>query len=154
MLDALPGHGAGDFAPRRPSPGDHTVKDDAPRSVAIVGASADRAKFGNKSVRAHLQQGWQVFPIHPQAAEIEGLKVYRSLRDLPRPVHRVSLYVPAKVGLALVDDLVAVGAVELFVNPGAESPELIERMEAAGLNPIQACSILALDARPADFPDA
>jgi hypothetical protein len=64
------------------------------------------------------------------------------------------LYVPAKVGLALVDDLVAVGAVELFVNPGAESPELIERMEAAGLNPIQACSIVALDARPADFPDA
>ena len=38
-------------------------------TVAIIGASTDRSKFGNKSVRAHLQQGYEVFPVNPKGGE-------------------------------------------------------------------------------------
>jgi predicted CoA-binding protein len=52
-------------------------------TVAVVGASRDRSKFGNISVRAHLQQGYEVFPVNPNADEVEGLPAFESLADVP-----------------------------------------------------------------------
>ncbi len=49
-------------------------------SIAIIGASADRLKFGNKAVRAYQQRGCIVYPTHPAAAEIEGLADYKTFR--------------------------------------------------------------------------
>jgi predicted CoA-binding protein len=111
-------------------------------TVAIVGASADRAKFSNKSLLAHLQAGYDVFPVHPKEESIEGIKCYRSVLDIPVALDRISLYVPAAVGVKLLDDIAAKGCRELWVNPGAESPELMERAAALGLNAINACSSL------------
>ena len=74
----------------------------AGKTVAVVGASADRSKFGNKSIRAHRKQGWQVFPVNARGGEIEGLPVYRTLKDIPARIDRVSLYVPPAIGRAAV----------------------------------------------------
>ncbi|HOQ89877.1 MAG TPA: CoA-binding protein, partial [Candidatus Hydrogenedentes bacterium] len=57
-------------------------------SIAIVGASPDRKKYGNKAVRAFLQGGWTVYPVHPSAREIEGIPAYPDLKSLPGPVNR------------------------------------------------------------------
>ena len=65
-------------------------------TVAIVGASQDRSKFGNKSVRAHLKAGFQVYPVHPRAQEIEGLPVYADLEALPGPVDDLDVCAPAR----------------------------------------------------------
>ena len=103
-------------------------------TVAIIGASADRAKFGNKSVRAHLAQGYEVFPINPKGGEIEGLKAFTSIADIPvERLDRVSLYVPPAVGLALLEEIAAKGCNELWLNPGSESDELATRARALGL---------------------
>ncbi len=118
-------------------------------SVAVVGASADRSKFGNKAVRAYLRQGWTVYPVHPKLAEIEGVKVYASVRALPGPVQRIALYLPPDVGLALLPDLAAVPHDELFVNPGAESDALLVKAQALGLHAIQACAIVDVGESPA-----
>lgn len=48
-------------------------------SIAIIGASSDRSKFGNKAVRAYKRKGFKVFPINPKESKIEGLKCYRSV---------------------------------------------------------------------------
>ncbi len=122
------------------------------RTVAIVGASRDRTKFGNKSVRAHLRQGWTVYPIHPSAAEIEGLRAYATLADVPARLDRVSLYVPPSVGVGVLPAIAAAAPVEFFVNPGAESEALLARARALGLDPILACSIVDLGVSPAQFP--
>lgn len=113
-----------------------------------MGASADPAKFGNKAVRAYLRQGWTVFPVSPRGGEIEGLPVYTSVVDVPRPVERISMYVPPAVGLKMLDDLKAVGAQEIYFNPGSESDELIEAARETGLDPIVACSIVEIGERP------
>lgn len=120
-------------------------------TVAIIGASNDRAKFGNKAVRAHLQAGYTVYPVNPKEIEIEGLKVFQDLDSVPDPVDRISMYVPPKVGLAMLDQIARKQPKELYLNPGTESPELVQKAEAAGLQPIQACSIIAIGVDPAEL---
>ena len=121
------------------------------KTVAIVGASADRSKYSNKSVRAHLKQGWEVFPVNPKGGVIEGLKVCSSLSDIPVKLDRVSLYLSPTVGIKLLPDIAAAEPGEFFVNPGAESDELIAEAERLGLTPIMACSIVDIGESPASF---
>ncbi len=118
------------------------------RSVVVVGASTDRSKFGNKAVRAYLRQGWTVYPVNPHAERIEGLRVYRSLDEVPGPVDRVTLYVAPEVGLELLPKIAALRPKELFVNPGADSDALLARARELGLEPIVACSILDIGEHP------
>ncbi|GAB4160952.1 MAG: hypothetical protein Tsb009_38230 [Planctomycetaceae bacterium] len=121
-------------------------------TVAIIGASQDRRKFGNISVRAHRKSGYRVFPVHPQETEIEGLAAYPSVRDLPVDhVDRVSVYLPPKIGIQLLDEIRSLNPDEFWLNPGSESRELVERAEAIGLNPILACSIVNLGVSPSEF---
>lgn len=116
-------------------------------AVAVIGASTDRSKFGNKAVRAYAAQGWTVYPVHPKEAAIEGIPAFASIRDVPGPVDRVALYVGPQIGVALLDDIKAKGAMELFVNPGAESDELMRKADALGLNPILGCALSAIGVR-------
>ncbi len=120
-------------------------------TVAIIGASADRAKFGNKAVRAYLKQGWTVYPVNPRGAEIEGVNAFRRVEDVPGPVDRVLLYVPPELGIRLLPAIAALKPKELYVNPGADSPELVEAAVRLGLDPILACAVLAIGESPERF---
>ncbi len=112
-------------------------------TVAILGASADRTKFGNISVRTHLESDWTVYPVNPKGGEIEGLPAYKSLAEVPGGrLKRISVYLPPAVTLGLLSEIADKGCDELWLNPGSESDELVARAEAAGLNVIQACSIV------------
>jgi len=117
-------------------------------SVAIIGASNVREKFGNRAVRAYLRQGWTVYPVNPNESEIEGLPVFRSVTDIPGSVDRVSLYLPPEVGIKVLNDIHDKGVRELYVNPGAESDQLVAEAERLGLEPILACSIIEIGERP------
>jgi uncharacterized protein len=122
------------------------------KTVAVIGASADRSKYGNKAVRAFKEAGWTVYPVHPTAKEVEGIRAYPSLDALPvAEVDQVSLYVPAKVGVQVLDQVARKRVRELWVNPGSESPELLVRASELGLSVIQACSILGVGEYPGDY---
>ncbi len=116
-------------------------------TIAVVGASADRSKYGNIAVRTYLAQGYEVFPVHPKETEIEGLKVYRSVLEILASLDRVSVYLPPAVGMKVVEEIAEKGTKELFLNPGSESDELIEKARSLGLNVIVACSITDVRAR-------
>ncbi|MCI0741890.1 MAG: CoA-binding protein [Gemmataceae bacterium] len=122
------------------------------QTVAILGASADRNKFGNKSVRAHLMRGYAVYPVNPKGGEIEGLTAYRTLADVPvERLDRISVYLPPSVGLQLVDEIAAKGCHELWLNPGSESEELVAAAEARGLSVVVGCGIVDLGLTPAQL---
>src|SRR5712675_1161648 len=114
------------------------------RSVAVIGASNDRTKFGNKAVRAFVQMGYTVFPVHPSEKEIEGLPVWKSINDLPIRPDMVSIYLRPSVLLSILDDIARKGCDELWLNPGTDSDEVLAQAERVGLNVIQACSIVGV----------
>jgi predicted CoA-binding protein len=122
------------------------------KTVAIIGASADRSKFGNKSLRAHAAQGWDVYPVNPKGGQIEGLAAYASVKDVPLArLDRVSMYLPPALAIEVLADVAAKGCDELFLNPGSDTPEVIERARELGLNAIQGCSIVDVGMSPAQL---
>jgi predicted CoA-binding protein len=121
------------------------------RTVAVIGASNTRSKYGNKAVRAFRQQGYTVVPINPHEQEIEGIRAYRSVLDVPHGIDMATFYVPPHIGVQVIDQVAAKGIAEIWFNPGSESPELLARAEAAGLTPIVACSIMGIGESPAAF---
>jgi len=116
--------------------------------VAVIGASSDRRKFGNRAVRAFRQQGYTVIPINPHEREVEGLKAYASVLDVPEPIDMASLYVPPEVGEQVIAELAQKKIPEVWLNPGAESDLLIARARALSIRPIVACSIVAIGRDP------
>lgn len=117
--------------------------------VLIVGASNNRAKYGNKAVRAYLRQGHEVLPVNPHETTIEGLRVYHDIAAAPGPIDRATLYIPPHLGAPIIAALAARHDVaELWFNPGSESPELIAQAKKAGLEVIQACSIVDIGEMP------
>lgn len=118
------------------------------RVVAVIGASSDRTKFGNKAVRAFANQGYAVVPIHPREEQIEGLKAYKSVLDVPGAVDMATLYVAPAVGMRVIEEVAQKGIKEVWLNPGADSPELADRARELGLRAVVACSILGVGENP------
>lgn len=117
------------------------------RTVAIVGASRDRTKYGNLAVREHVARGDQVYPINPNAETVEGLRAYASIRDVPvEHIDRVALYVPASIGVSLLQEIADKRPDEVWVNPGSESEALLAEAARLGLPVIQACGLVNLRA--------
>ncbi len=121
-------------------------------TVAVIGASSHRHKYGNKSLRAHLKQGYEVFPVNPHETEVEGIRAYPDLPSLPvETLDRITVYVPPWVGIHLLEQMAAKNPKEVWFNPGSESPALMQKAEALGLPTVYACSIIDVGSRPADF---
>lgn len=122
------------------------------KRVAVLGASTDHRKFGNKSVRAHRQAGWEVVPVSLSGDEVEGLATYRKLADVPGELDRVTVYLPPPVTLALLPEIAAKGAAEVWFNPGAADREVVERARELGIPAVEGCSIVDLGLSPSRFP--
>jgi predicted CoA-binding protein len=118
------------------------------KTVAIIGASNDRSKFGNKAVRAFLQQGYEVWPVNPREEIIEGLRVFKVIHAVPGRPEMVSVYLPPAVLLNVLPEIAAKGCDELWLNPGTESDAVLTEAERLGLNVIQACSIVGVGVSP------
>jgi predicted CoA-binding protein len=116
--------------------------------VAVIGASSNRNKFGNRAVRAFRQQGYTVVPINPHEAEVEGLKAYASVLDVPGTIDMASFYVPPEIGEQVIGEIATKGIAEVWLNPGTESDALIARARALQIQPIVACSIIAIGQNP------
>ena len=119
-----------------------------PKVVAVIGASNDRQKFGNKAVRAFVSQGYTVVPINPREHEIEGLKAYGSVLEFPGPIDMASFYVPPAVGEQVIEEVARKQIPEVWLNPGAESDELVARARSLSIKPVVACSVVAVGQNP------
>jgi len=122
-----------------------------PKTVAVIGASSHRYKYGNKALRAFISQGYTVLAINPNEREVEGLKTYASVLDVPGPIDMATVYVPGHIGVRVMDDIAQKKIPEVWLNPGADDDPVVARAKALGVNVIQACSIMAIGESPGRY---
>lgn len=121
-------------------------------NIAIIGASKDRGKFGNKCVRAYVEAGWNVYPVHPVERQIEGLEVYAEIAQVPVDLDRISVYLSPRVSAKLLPGIAAKGAGEVWFNPGSADREVLDLARQLSISYRDACSIVDLGVSPARYP--
>ena len=114
---------------------------------AVVGASNDRTKYGNRVLRAYLHKGWKVYPVNPRESTVEGLPAYPTLAALPEKVRGVSIITPPAITERIVAEAADQGARFVWMQPGAESPEAIRIAQARGLEVIGDGSCFLVETR-------
>jgi len=129
------------------------------KTIAVVGASASRQKFGNKCVRAYRDAGYQVYPVNPSERMIEGLPVFRTLADVPAPLERISVYLPPPLTLALLPAIAravtagSAAATEVWFNPGSADNAVLAEARRLGIAARPGCSIVDIGRRPGEYPE-
>jgi len=114
---------------------------------AVVGASNDRQKYGNRVLRAYVHKGWKVYPVNPRESTVEGLQAYPDLKSLPETPRGVSIITPPKITERVVAEAADAGARFVWMQPGAESPEAIRIARERGLEVIADGSCFLVETR-------
>lgn len=123
------------------------------KTIAVLGASKDRSKFGNKCVRAYQAAGYQVFPVNLAGLdEVEGFPAFRNLAEIPADLERISVYLPPPLTLELLPDIQRKGAQEVWFNPGSADQKVLEEARRLGIPARPGCSIVDVGFSPAQFP--
>ena len=121
------------------------------KTVAVVGASSDRRKFGNKALRAFVAEGYTVYAINPNEEAVEGLQTFSSVLDVPGPIEMATVYVQPEIAESLLPEFEKKQIGEIWINPGAESDSLMAEASRRKLNVIYACSIIGIGRSPNQF---
>ena len=121
------------------------------KTVAVIGASSNRDKFGNKAFRAFLKQGYTTIPINPNEPEVEGHRTYASVLDFPDGIDLATFYVPPHVGVNVLGDVAEKHIPEVWLNPGADDSRVVARARELGLKTVRQCSIIAIGESPGRF---
>lgn len=105
-------------------------------SFGVVGASTNRNKFGNKVVRVYQQNNRNVIPVNPRAEQIEGEACVASVAELPDETQSISVITPPKITEQVVEEAIAKGIKNIWMQPGAESATAVDNGLKNGLNVI------------------
>lgn len=116
-------------------------------AFGVVGASVNRDKFGNKVLRSYLQHGKKAIPINPREKEIEGIACVERVSDLPTHVKSISVITPPQVTEKVVEQAIAKGIENIWMQPGAESKAAVGRCQKSGINVIAdgSCILVVLN---------
>ncbi len=119
-------------------------------SIVIIGASPKPERYSNKAIIAYLKKGFKVYAVNPKYAGqyIHGVKVCASLDEIRSSIDVAALYVRPHIGITFLDKLAEKGVKKVYVNPGTESDELLEKGKKLGMNMIQACAIKSIGFDP------
>lgn len=94
-------------------------------AFGVAGASSNRQKYGNKVLRVYLQNHKKVYPINPNEKIIEGTDCVASVNELPDEVKSLSIITPPPITERIVEQAIAKGIKNIWMQPGAESPAAI-----------------------------
>ena len=122
-------------------------------NVIILGASPQRWRFGNKAVRCYEEAGYRVFPVHPEAEEVEGIPAAPTISAVPEPAELLLVYVRPQIGQGCIAEAAGRGVRRVILNPGTSSPALVRLIQERGMEAVETCAIVALGRSPAEFPD-
>lgn len=114
-------------------------------NVAVIGASKNPERYSHKAVLLLEKKGHLPFPVHPGLDEVAGFRVAKTLEDIAEAIDTVTIYLSAKNQGNLGDSILSIKAKRVIFNPGAENPELEERLRKAGVEVLEACTLVMLN---------
>ncbi|MGB9789988.1 MAG: CoA-binding protein [Thermotoga caldifontis] len=103
------------------------------KKIAIVGASEDRRKYGNKIVRDLLSKGFEVYPVNLRSETIEGIRCYRDVEELPKDIDLIVFVVPPEIGIQVAEKAIKMGFKRLWFQPGAGSKQIEDLVKNNGV---------------------
>lgn len=110
--------------------------------IAVVGATDNPDKFGHKIYRDLKHKGYRLFPVNPNRPSVDGDRAYANLRALPQAPDIVNLVVPPEVSLHTAIECLKLGIDNLWLQPGAESPEVLAFLRDNGFNYLSGACIM------------
>ena len=113
-------------------------------NVAVVGASKNPERYSHKAVLLLQEKGHRPFPVHPGLDEVAGLPVFKTLGDIVEPINTVTVYLSAKNQGDLGAAVLSINAKRVIFNPGAENPAVEEQLRKAGVDVLEACTLVML----------
>lgn len=112
---------------------------------AVVGATNDPARYGYKIFRVLADRGYDVLPVHPSLAEIDGTRVHRSVADLPEKPEVVDMVVNPKIGLNVMPQIADAGIKYVWMQPGTRSEAIRDFARNNGIQLIEDCVLVQVD---------
>ena len=107
---------------------------DKNKSIALIGASNDPSKYGNKILLNLKSKGFNVIPVNTKEEEIDGSTAFKSVSDIKECPSIINFVVPPSVGIKITKDLVKKGYDNFWYQPGAESEEISNYLESKKKN--------------------
>jgi predicted CoA-binding protein len=115
------------------------------KNVAVLGASADPVKYSHRAILLLKRKGFNPIPVNPNEEEVDGMKCYPTLADVPDEVDTVTVYLRPSVSSQLIGDILAKQPRRVIENPGTDNEELTEACRAAGIEVVHACTLVLLN---------
>ena len=113
-------------------------------NVVVLGASNKPERYSYQAVKLLAEKGHVVFPVHPAISEIDGIPVFKRLVDIPSPIHTMTVYLAPGRSAALADEILSARPKRVIFNPGAENPDLFQRLQETGVEAMNACTLVLL----------
>ena len=113
-------------------------------NVVVIGASDKPDRYSYQAVMLLKEKGHSVFSVHQRIKEIEGMKVYSSIKDVVDVVDTVTFYVAADISSKITDDILTKKPRRIIFNPGAENSELEGKAVKQGVICLNACTLVML----------
>lgn len=117
---------------------------DRKERVVVLGASDDPERYSHRAFELLARKGHEPVPVHPKLKEIEGVRVFNRIEDVKGEVDTVTVYVGPERSASLVDSIVALKPRRIIANPGAESAAIRDASERAGIQYVEACTLVLL----------
>ena len=113
-------------------------------NVIVIGASNNEERYSNKAMKMLLEYGHNPIPVAPTVDTVMDRKAYAKAADVPGPIDTVTLYVGPKRQEGLIDQILELKPKRVIFNPGTENPDEYDRLSAAGIEPMEACTLVLL----------
>jgi uncharacterized protein len=113
-------------------------------NVVIIGATEKEGRYARMAQELLTQHGHRVFPIARKSGIILGAASYQGIEDILETIDTVTIYVRPEHLTPFVQPIIQKGVKRVIMNPGTESEAIKNEMESAGIEVLEACTLVML----------
>lgn len=114
------------------------------KNWAVVGASENPQRYGNKIVKRLKSAMYNVLPVSPNYEKVEGIKSFASISDVSGPIDVVNFVVNPSIGMKVLDEVIEKGIKRIWLQPGTVSSKLVQKAKDNDIEVIEACILVVL----------